>query len=228
MTRYATTDLHGCPQTFEAFLDYISLTKSDTLYLLGDYIHRGPDSVGVVNRILNLQESGYQVQCLMGNHEEMALSEMQKTLYNHGYGATSSDSYVVELYKTYGELPKQVYQFISGLETAFFLEDYILVHAGINFEAPDPFGDQVSQRWIRNWYNQIDKGLLGNRIILHGHTPITQEAMQEQYAMLHSNQYLDLDGGCVFGKPTKHMEGLGWLCGFNLDTQELIQIACRD
>ena len=71
MHKYAISDIHGCSETFNALLEKIGLNKSDELYLLGDYIDRGPDSRGVIDTILRLQEEGYQIHCLRGNHEQM-------------------------------------------------------------------------------------------------------------------------------------------------------------
>jgi serine/threonine protein phosphatase 1 len=47
--RYAISDIHGCPKTLAALIGEIGLEKKDELFLLGDYIDRGPDSQGVIN-----------------------------------------------------------------------------------------------------------------------------------------------------------------------------------
>ena len=48
-----------------------------TLWVLGDYVDRGPDGVGVVDVVMRLQQqaprSGGRVGALMGNHEVLAL-----------------------------------------------------------------------------------------------------------------------------------------------------------
>jgi serine/threonine protein phosphatase 1 len=228
MARYATTDIHGCCRTFQAWLDCIGLNKADTLYLLGDYIHRGPDSIGVVNKILDLQTEGYQVHCLMGNHEEMALDEMHKAILSPSAGLSSSDTFVRELTQRFCCVPLHIYDFFLELKHAIFLDDYILVHAGFDFKKSDPFGDRTDMHWIRGWHGNLDAALVGNRIILHGHTPITESVMDVQYASRAKQKYLDLDGGCVFGTEANLIDGFGKLCGLNLDTQDLIRIACLD
>jgi len=73
MPRYAITDIHGCAKTFKKMLAELNFSQKDKLYLLGDYIDRGPDSKGVLDHILDLQSSGYEVHCLKGNHEEKIL-----------------------------------------------------------------------------------------------------------------------------------------------------------
>lgn len=71
----AIGDIHGCLQAFEALLQAIAPQPEDQLVLLGDFIDRGPNSWGVVERILKLQDQCHLVS-LRGNHEEMLLTAM--------------------------------------------------------------------------------------------------------------------------------------------------------
>jgi serine/threonine protein phosphatase 1 len=71
---FVIPDIHGCSLTLWQLLFHkLGLQKSDTLYLLGDYIDRGPDSKGVIDSILELQRDGYDVQAIKGNHEQMLI-----------------------------------------------------------------------------------------------------------------------------------------------------------
>ena len=45
---------------------------NDQLFLLGDYIDRGPSSSGVLNLVSELQTKGARV--LLGNHEAIMLN----------------------------------------------------------------------------------------------------------------------------------------------------------
>ena len=73
--RFAISDIHGCLKTFKQLLETIGLEKSDELFLLGDYVDRGPDSMGVVRYIQHLIVEGYFVTCLKGNHERHLLEQ---------------------------------------------------------------------------------------------------------------------------------------------------------
>src|SRR5690348_111666 len=66
-------DIHGHLTALEAILRAVGLAKGDTLVALGDYIDRGPDSRGVLDRMVAL-ESECQLIPLLGNHEEMMLA----------------------------------------------------------------------------------------------------------------------------------------------------------
>ena len=81
MRKIAISDIHGCIRTFRYLLEEkIRLQPEDHLFLLGDFIDRGPNSKGVIDYILELQQSGYQLTCLLGNHEEMLLRSFTESL----------------------------------------------------------------------------------------------------------------------------------------------------
>ncbi len=71
MSRYSISDIHGCANTLKALLNIIGLNKTDELYLLGDYINRGNHSKEVVDFLIQLENEGYPLNLLKGNHESM-------------------------------------------------------------------------------------------------------------------------------------------------------------
>ena len=67
MALYLIGDVQGCDSALQRLLDEISFSPSrDTLYLLGDLVNRGPDSAGVLRRLMRY---GDAAQCLLGNHD---------------------------------------------------------------------------------------------------------------------------------------------------------------
>ena len=73
MRTLAIGDIHGCLAPFEALLDWVKPTAGDTVVLLGDYVDRGPDTKGVLDRLIELRKSGLKLVCLCGNHEILML-----------------------------------------------------------------------------------------------------------------------------------------------------------
>ena len=64
---YLIGDLQGCDAPFQRLLESVNFSPSrDTLYLLGDLVNRGPDSLAVLRRLVTL---GDAAQCLLGNHD---------------------------------------------------------------------------------------------------------------------------------------------------------------
>ncbi len=212
MRRFAISDIHGCAKTFKALLDQIAFSKEDVLYLLGDYIDRGPDSRGVIDHIWVLQEEGYQVHCLRGNHEQMLLDELaEKEIWYNGEPETlkSFDA------KANQDIPQPYIEWMEELPYYFELKDYILVHAGLNFKTKFPLQDEHEMIWARHWYDDIDMQWLGKRIIVHGHTPTRILVIKGSVDDLFYIPALDIDAGCAF-----ESFGLGHLCALNLDTKE--------
>lgn len=127
MKVYGMSDIHGHLPEFEEALSKIDLSEDNMLILLGDYIH-GPDSYGVLDRIIKLQnEYGVdKVIALMGNHEEMALNgtwpinENSFDFFGENYDEEKEDIYL---------------SWMSNLPLYYEIGNAIFVHAGIDEEA---------------------------------------------------------------------------------------------
>ena len=217
MRQFAISDIHGCLDTFKALLKTIQFSKTDELYLLGDYIDRGPDSKGVIDHIWHLQEEGYTVKCIVGNHELMLLQVLEEEHLLPWWSKHGGAETMLSFGQFHPSLfPKKYLDFFAGLPYFFDLDDFLLVHAGFNFAAENPFGDTHAMAWIRAWYDDLDRDWLGNRIIIHGHTPATQSTIRLQHQNLETLPILGIDNGCVY-----HRNGLGYLCALELGTMAL-------
>ena len=68
---YVVSDIHGCYQKFKKLLDLIHFSnESDILFVLGDAIDRGFESIDVLKLMMKYDH----IVPLMGNHEWMAYS----------------------------------------------------------------------------------------------------------------------------------------------------------
>lgn len=200
MPRYAISDIHGCSATFRALLREVNFSREDELFLLGDYIDKGPDGIGVIEHIWELQAAGFNVKCLRGNHEQMFINEV-------GRGEHS------------GVIPpnrhEETCRWMLGLDHYLETPGYLLVHAGLNFRVQNPLDNTYDMLWIRYWYDEIDREWLGDRIIIHGHTPEPQHSVKFGIEKMHTRQRVCIDSGCAHSH-----KGMGWLTALNLDTRE--------
>jgi serine/threonine protein phosphatase 1 len=212
---FAIGDIHGCINTFQKLLDEIRLRKSDTIYCIGDYIDRGPDSKGVIDLILDLRKRGYRIRTLRGNHEQLMIeSVMGKEDFDHWYsngGESTLKSFGVASFK---EMKPEYKTFFKHTRYYFASGTYIFVHAGLNFGPEDLFEDRDAMLWIRNF--TIDKRKLGDRIIIHGHTPRPLEEIVNP----ERDDVFNLDAGCVY----KNRPGHGYLVALNLKDREWLAV----
>ena len=68
----AIGDIHGCSIALEALIEAISPQPDDTIIPLGDYVDRGIDSKGVLDRLIELRDRCNLVP-ILGNHDQMML-----------------------------------------------------------------------------------------------------------------------------------------------------------
>ncbi len=81
MALYLIGDVQGCDAALQKLLHTLDFSPSrDTLYLLGDLVNRGPDSAGVLRRLMGY---GAGAQCLLGNHDLNLLAVAQGTRRLH-------------------------------------------------------------------------------------------------------------------------------------------------
>ena len=73
MATYVISDIHGQYDMFMDLLEKISLQDSDTLYILGDILDRGPHPVKTLRKLMLMPN----VICIVCNHELMALESMK-------------------------------------------------------------------------------------------------------------------------------------------------------
>src|SRR5688572_19297161 len=64
---YLIGDVQGCCAALDCLLDEIGFSASrDRIYVLGDLVNRGPESLATLRR---LKSFGSSAVCLLGNHD---------------------------------------------------------------------------------------------------------------------------------------------------------------
>jgi serine/threonine protein phosphatase 1 len=194
---YAIGDIHGCIRQLRTIIeDKINPDETDILVFLGDYIDRGPDSKAVTDFIIDLS-GNHQVITLMGNHELMMMNSLVKgdtSLWFLNGGESTLESFAIRHPR---EFDSKYLNFFTELVWYYEYDQYLFVHAGFNDIAADPFEDRYSMVWVRT--EQYSNPLLKDRIIIHGHTPITSE--QCSRLVLQKKNVINIDTGCVYTSP---------------------------
>jgi serine/threonine protein phosphatase 1 len=138
---YAVGDIHGELGKLDRLLARLPLAPGDRLVFLGDYVDRGPDSRGVVERLLEL-ERRHPCVFLLGNHESMFLDFLgvegaayfggdafllnggDRTLWSYGFFDPEREPGRLRLPPAHEDFFRRcVLHHVEG--------DYVFVHAGL-------------------------------------------------------------------------------------------------
>jgi serine/threonine protein phosphatase 1 len=193
-------DIHGCRHELDVLLTGFGLVPGDTVVFLGDYVDRGPDVRGVIDRLLALAENrAVRSIFLRGNHEDMLLGYLGRGgQYGEAFLANGGD---VTL-RSYGiagrasparfeaALPPRHLEFIEATQLLYAEGDYLMVHAGVH---PDRTLDrQVAHDllWIRDEFIARPHRL--GKTVIFGHTPLSNVLEDLPYK-------IGIDTGCVYG-----------------------------
>lgn len=203
--RFVVGDVHGCLDELERLLDHLAPRTGDTICFLGDYVDRGPDPRGVIDRLLRLRREGPDCIYLKGNHEDMFLAFMGESgrhgdafLWNGGdatlesYGcADLSGSEVAR------RLPPEHREFLQGLRTHAYLDAFLCVHAGVRPTRPLAAQSEEDLLWIREEF--ISRTHPFPYTVLFGHTPQREVFVDLPYKV-------GLDTGLVYGNRLSCLE----------------------
>lgn len=207
-------DIHGCSSELETLLAKLGYEDGvhpagRTAVFVGDLVDRGPDSPGVLRRVMGMVRSGNAL-CVPGNHENklgrhLKGSKVQRT---HGLAET-----IEQLEGESEEFVGEVRDFIRGLVSHYVLDGGRLVvcHAGLPEKyhgrtsgrvrshalygettgETDEFGLPVRYPWAEDYR--------GKAAVVYGHTPVPDTTW--------INNTICLDTGAVFGG---RMTALRW------------------
>ena len=216
----AIGDIHGCPQSFDALLARIDPSPDDHLLFVGDYIDRGPDSKGVIDRLLDLRED---VPCtfLRGNHEAMMIEYLDSgafSLWRMNGGVSTLQSYLKDENHSEIKIPASHAEFVRETKLYHETEDFLFVHAGLKPELT--IEENLDQKdedvllWERGHLDASE--LAWGKPVVCGHTPRPDPINREKLILI--------DTGCVY-----HMKpGMGRLTAVHLPEREFIDVPYSD
>ena len=192
MSIIAIGDIHGCPLSLDALLEKVAPTAEHTLLFIGDYIDRGPDSKGVIDRLIKLNDE-HNCIFLRGNHEELLLGYLDRGEYD--LWAINGGIQTLASYGLMGEgdnLPESHITFVRETLLYHETDDFLFVHAGIrpnltvaeNMEQNDP----MVFLWGRGHLKAAETPW--EKTVVCGHTPVSEPVNRPHL--------INIDMGCCF------------------------------
>jgi serine/threonine protein phosphatase 1 len=191
---YVVGDIHGRSDLLDRMILEISRDLDahpigDCLTVtLGDYLDRGPDSRGVLDRLVS-NPFPTDFVALKGNHEELfetflrdpSIAGLWRRLGGletlHSYGVQVRSLMVGRNYEQMAEalraaVPQAHLEFIASLKLSLTVGKYFLCHAGVRPGVPLEDQSAEDLLWIREQF--LDSRADFGKIVVHGHTPIEE------------------------------------------------------
>lgn len=199
-------DVHGCAAELEELLAELGYVDGvhpagRTAVFVGDLVDRGPDTPGVLRRVMGMAAAGTAL-VVCGNHEQKLVRALHGRKVNAAHGLAES---LEQLGAESEEFRRQAHAFCDGLIAHYVLDggDLVVAHAGLperyhgrasgrvrsmalygdTTGETDEYGLPVRLPWARDYR--------GSAMVLYGHTP----TLEPEWV----NNTMCLDTGCVFG-----------------------------
>ncbi|MEU1463202.1 polynucleotide kinase-phosphatase [Streptomyces sp. NPDC005727] len=199
-------DIHGCAAELEALLAKLGYAdgvhpEGRTAVFVGDLVDRGPDTPGVLRRVMSMTASGNAL-CVPGNHENKYGRHLKGRKVQHTHGLAET---IEQMAGESEEFRAEVRRFLDGLVSHYVLDGGRLVvcHAGLPEKyhgrtsgrvrshalygettgETDEFGLPVRYPWAEDYR--------GRAAVVYGHTPVPEATWL--------NNTICLDTGAVFG-----------------------------
>jgi len=188
---YVIGDIHGRSDLLDRMVDLISRdlaanpAADSVTVTIGDYIDRGPDSRGVLDRLAR-NPFPTRFVALKGNHEALfetflsdhSVAEQWRRLGGletlHSYRIPVIELMVGKNYEQASKalhkaVPEEHLRFLASLKTSITFWRYFLCHAGVRPGIPLERQSEEDLLWIRDEF--LNSKAHFGKIIIHGHTP---------------------------------------------------------
>lgn len=212
--RYITSDIHGCKKQYLELLEKLNFSDQDHLYILGDAIDRGAESIEVLQYIMKQKNVTY----ILGNHDYnlyMFIKELGLGLDNF---KNNGIKWGFKYWQCDGGLPtkegflallederKEIYDFIKNASVYKEIEHegkrYILSHAGIMNFQEEKLLEEYSYFDFINGRMDYDTRYFQdeNTYIVSGHTPTFYIRKDRKPLVFQEKGHIAIDCGCVYG-----------------------------
>lgn len=223
---WAIGDIHGRLDLLDRLLS--AIVESDpvregtrpVLVFLGDYIDRGANSRGVIDRLTTLADDpAFETHFLKGNHEDKMLEFLDDPTVGAAWcdygGAQALESFGLKVpvlkHRPEGwaslssdlahRLTARQKAFLESLEYSVAIGGYFFAHAGARPGVPLDAQSDHDLMWVRGSF--LNSETRFERVVVHGHTPADEPYIDHRRIGIDTRAY---DSGVL---TAVRLEGLG-------------------
>jgi serine/threonine protein phosphatase 1 len=137
----AIGDIHGCSIAFDTLIAAVKPQLNDQIITLGDYIDRGPNSKGIIKRLIAWHDTG-QLTALRGNHELMILNASTHRQAKSRWLSCGGDATLASYAKSgkagkLGDVPDHHWHFLKNVCVDWCeTQTHFFVHANVHPDLP--------------------------------------------------------------------------------------------
>lgn len=195
---FVMSDIHGQYDKFVEMLNIIAFNNTDTLYILGDIIDRGPKNIDMVKKVMSMPN----VKMILGNHEDMMLKYYKGgSLFEQVLWYENGGVYTDKEFAKLSELEKeQILKFFDNLPIEYHIEvkgqKFILVHGNYVSDEDKKTMNEEEYKNAVIWgrMNLIDTGPT-DAIAILGHTCVSHFICDTPYHIYKQFNLINIDCG---------------------------------
>lgn len=216
---FAVSDIHGSPLLFRTLLEQAGFCKNDILFVLGDVLEKGPDSLATLRYLMDLSRR-YEIYTVCGNCDDLVMGfvdgreELSKSFFDYYLRHFGRRCTLIQMGLELGLTPEEMadyprfaaaldqnfgpeLDFLRALPTVIETPEYLFVHGGV--PSSEGLANLEAWRCMKN-DNFLSQATRLDRWCIVGHWPVSLYRPHVPSAnplISPEKRVVSIDGGCA-------------------------------
>ena len=213
---YVVSDLHGSNKKFQKLLEEINFADKDIMYVLGDIVDYGEESIELLCDL----SMRFNIIPIVGDHDYRALKLLKalnlmltdgvrpdpEVISEMAAWMEDGGDKVMESFKTLdADMREGILEYLEDMslyeEVEMGKEKFLLVHAGIaQFDPDTPLEDYMPEDFISEPID-LKTELIDGVTVIAGHVPTYLIEGADHGKIFYGEGSIIIDCGAAFGEP---------------------------
>jgi len=167
---FVIPDIHGRSDLLDRAMAGIaacSRGRDDVIVTIGDYVDKGPDSKGVIDRLMSGVDANFNLVALKGNHDAMMVEALREPARMAAWLAKGGDAALASYGGSAADVPYAHIAWLDRLRLTHVDAHRLYVHAGVDAAIPLAQQSETTLMWKR--YPKGASDGFGALHVVHGH-----------------------------------------------------------